>query len=63
LRGWWGNPCGFKSRLRHHGNIQRELVLNRFPSAAGLPERNGDKTAAGALLGDRWEDLLKEDAK
>jgi len=20
MRGWWGNPCGFKSRLRHHRN-------------------------------------------
>jgi hypothetical protein len=24
-RGWWGNPWGFKSRLRHHGNTQRDF--------------------------------------
>jgi len=25
LRGLWGNPCGFKSRLRHHRNTKREF--------------------------------------
>jgi len=28
----WGNPCGFKSRLRHHRNTQREFGLRaKFP--------------------------------
>ena len=31
LRGWWGDPCGFKSRLRHHRNAQREF--GRAPSS------------------------------
>jgi hypothetical protein len=25
LRGWWGNPWGFESPLRHHRNTQREF--------------------------------------
>jgi hypothetical protein len=25
LRGWWGDPCGFKSRLRHHRNNERDF--------------------------------------
>ena len=27
LRGWWGNPWGFESPLRHHHNSQRESRL------------------------------------
>ncbi len=31
LRGVWGNPCGFKSRLRHHYFL-KETGLVRIPS-------------------------------
>ena len=26
--GWWGNPCGFKSRLRHQPSL---LIANANP--------------------------------
>src|SRR5438067_9063701 len=29
LRGVWGNPCGFKSRLRHHNLFTRHQALLR----------------------------------
>jgi hypothetical protein len=31
LRGWWGDSCGFKSRLRHHIDLKkRNLKGLRF---------------------------------
>ena len=34
LRGWWGNPCGFKSRLRHH--VAKQHPMGRTLCAFGL---------------------------
>jgi len=34
LRGWWGNPCGFQSRLRHHRNTERDFG---FPPSSLFP--------------------------
>ena len=31
LRGWWGNPCGFKSRLRHHVRNKGDSGCFRSP--------------------------------
>jgi hypothetical protein len=32
LRGWWGNPWGFESPLRHHISIPITFVANQMNS-------------------------------
>ena len=40
LRGWWGNPWGFESPLRHqmlNGGSQEQILENRFFISASIP--------------------------
>ena len=51
MRGWWGNPCGFKSRLRHH-ELLWELGENRC-SLFHFMALNGDLNARPPLTNRR----------
>jgi uncharacterized tellurite resistance protein B-like protein len=70
LRGVWGNPCGFKSRLRHHFSIYDFLMVGivkqffdkHIKPASDTPSKGSDHSlqiATAALL----LEMMRADSK
>ena len=58
LRGVWGNPCGFKSRSRHHLTRRSSLHIGIIGGSVCSPTLRDDAYTIGYLIGRKGHTLV-----